>query len=398
MRSRPVLNEQGDVVGAVEATLEITQRKRAEEALQESESRYRVFADRNPYGIQEIDTFGTIIYANKTHHEIYGYEEGKLIGRSITDFLALDSQRDELRDYLAMLVKEQPPPSLYHQKILTAQGKERDIEVTWNYLRDTKKRVRGFLSVLTDITDRKRIEQDLAVHHEKMQRAEQLASLGMVSATVAHELNQPLTVMRLFLQQGLRALKDDNDSDKVSEVIDDCLGELTKAASIVDRFRRFARKAAPVYIAKVNLVEIADGIVEILAESASREKLNLSVTVESCPPYIIGNSLELEQMFFVLIQNAIQAADGETWRELVITISSQGNQLLLTFADTCGGIRKEDIDKIFEPFFTTKPANLGTGLGLCILERIVKRHGGSVRVESEIGRGTIFYICLPIKS
>jgi PAS domain S-box-containing protein len=253
-------------------------------------------------------------------------------------------------------------------------------------------------NVSRDITERKRIEQDLAASYEKMRRAEQLASLGTLSATIAHELNQPLTVMRLFLQQGLRAHKDDNDGDKVVEVIDDCLSELTKAASIVDRFRRFARKSAPVYIAKVNLVEIANGIVEILAGTARREKLNLSVTVESCPPYIIGNSLELEQMFFVLIQNAIQAADGKTERELIVTISSQGDQLHLTFADTCCGIKEEDKDKIFEPFFTTKPANLGTGLGLCILERIVKRHGGSVRVESQIGRGTIFYICLPIKN
>jgi signal transduction histidine kinase len=252
--------------------------------------------------------------------------------------------------------------------------------------------------IFVNVLMRRRIGQELAAHHEKMRRAEQLASLGTLSATIAHELNQPLTVMRLFLQQGLRALKDDNDGDKVAEVIDDCLNELTKAARIVDRFRRFARKSAPVYIAKVNLVEVANGIVEILAGTARREKLNLSFTVESCPPYIIGNSLEIEQMFFVLIQNAIQAADGKTERELAISISSQGDQVHLTFADTCSGIRKEDIDKIFEPFFTTKPANLGTGLGLCILERIVKRHGGSVRVESRFGRGTIFYICLPIKS
>jgi signal transduction histidine kinase len=72
--------------------------------------------------------------------------------------------------------------------------------------------------------------------------------------------------------------------------------------------------------------------------------------------------------------------------------------LQLTFADTCGGIEQENIDKIFEPFFTTKPANIGTGLGLCILERIVKKYNGSVRVDSPPGQGTIFYISLPIRS
>jgi len=250
--------------------------------------------------------------------------------------------------------------------------------------------------IFTNTLMRRRIQQELDSYYEKMRRAEQLASLGMVSATIAHELNQPLTVIKLFLQLGLRALKDDNDVDKVAEVIDDCLGEITKAASTVDRFRRFARKAAPVYVTEVDLVEVAERVVGLLTEGARRSKLNLSVNVENRPPHIIGNSVELEQMFFVLIQNAIQAADGETRQDMKITISSADNRVQLTFADTCGGIEQENIDKIFEPFFTTKPANVGTGLGLCILERIVKGHSGSVRVESQEGHGTIFYISLPV--
>ena len=254
--------------------------------------------------------------------------------------------------------------------------------------------------IFTNTLTRRRIQQELDLYHEKMFRAEQLASLGTVSATIAHELNQPLTVIQLFLQQGLRALKDDNDVDKVAEVIDDCLGEIVKAASTVDRFRRFARKAAPIYVTEVDLVEVAERVVGLLTEGARRKKLDLSVNVESRPPHIIGNSVELEQMFFVLIQNAIQAADEQRQRDMTmtITISTQAGQMQLTFADTCGGIEHKNIDKIFEPFFTTKPPNIGTGLGLCILERIVKRHGGSVRAESQEGDGTIFYIGLPIKN
>jgi PAS domain S-box-containing protein len=252
--------------------------------------------------------------------------------------------------------------------------------------------------IFTNTLMRRRIQQELDLYHEKMFRAEQLASLGTVSATIAHELNQPLTVIQLFLQQGLRALKDDNDVDKVAEVIDDCLGEVAKAASTVDRFRRFARKAAPIYVTEVDLVEVAERVVGLLAGGARRKKLDLSVNVANHPPHIIGNSVELEQMFFVLIQNAIQAADRHRQQEMTITISTQTDHIQLTFADTCGGIKHENMDKIFEPFFTTKPPNISTGLGLCILERIVKRHGGSVRVESQEGHGTIFYIGLPIKN
>jgi PAS domain S-box-containing protein len=137
---------------------ELAEKKLSEESLRESEKRYRTLFEKNPYGIQEVDAVGTIIYANKAHHEIYGYEEGALIGRSITDFLVPGKQRDELPRYLQTLVKDQPMPTLYHQKILTKSGKERDIEVAWNYQIDNKGNVIGFLSVLTDITERKKAE------------------------------------------------------------------------------------------------------------------------------------------------------------------------------------------------------------------------------------------------
>ena len=131
------------------------------QALQESEQQFRTLVERNPHGVQKIDICGTILFANKAHHEIYGYEEGGLVGRSITDFLVPSQQRDELPRYLETLLKDQPMPTLYHQKILTKSGKERDIEVTWNYLRDNKGNVVGFLSVLTDITER--VKADIAL-------------------------------------------------------------------------------------------------------------------------------------------------------------------------------------------------------------------------------------------
>ncbi|MBW8038581.1 MAG: PAS domain S-box protein [Planctomycetes bacterium] len=140
-----------------------------------SGERYRILVERNPHGIQEIDVCGTIIYANKAHHQMYGYQDGDLIGRSITDFLALDSQPDELSDYLKVLVEDQLPPTMYYQKILTAHGEERDIEVAWNYLRDTKGCVTGFISVLTDITDRERSKREL---HGTKERLETILSLS----------------------------------------------------------------------------------------------------------------------------------------------------------------------------------------------------------------------------
>ena len=315
-------------------------------------------------------------------------------------------------------VKKLPASAKNEKEILRAQSIKSLIVIPMVYNRqlvgfmglDSVRRKRTWsqksITLLTIVSEifvntlmRRRAQQQLNEYHEKMFRAEQLASLGTVSATIAHELNQPLTVMQLFLQQGLRAIKKGRDIDEVAEKLKDSLEEVSKAAVIVDRFRRFARKSSPRRdISEVNPVEIANRITGVLTESARRAKLNLSVDVKNHPPHILGNVVEFEQIFFVLIQNAIQAADGESWQDLKITISSQDGQLQLTFADTCDGIEQENIDKIFEPFFTTKPADIGTGLGLCILEHIVKKYNGSVRVDSQPGQGTIFYISLPIRS
>jgi diguanylate cyclase (GGDEF)-like protein/PAS domain S-box-containing protein len=140
---------------------------KADRALRESEQQFRTLVESNPHGVQKIDICGIILFANKAHHEIYEYEEGALVGRSITDFLVPGQQRDELPRYLETLLKDQPMPTLYHQTILTKSGKEKDIEVAWNYLRDNKGSVVGFLSVLTDITERKKADVALSESRDR---------------------------------------------------------------------------------------------------------------------------------------------------------------------------------------------------------------------------------------
>jgi PAS domain S-box-containing protein len=167
---------------------DITERKETEKALRESAEEFRALLESNPQGVQKIDVFGTIIFANKAHHEIYGYEEGALIGRSITDFLVHGKERDELPRYLEILVKDQPMPIPYHQKILTKSGKERDIEVSWNYLRDKEGDVVGFLSIITDITERKKTKKALMESENKLKMK-------------AKELEESNTALKVLLKQ-----------------------------------------------------------------------------------------------------------------------------------------------------------------------------------------------------
>ncbi len=148
----PLFDKSGEYTGLVGSILNITDRKQAEEKIYKSEEQYRSLIENNPYGVQEIDKDGIIVFANSAHCEIYGYEKDDLLGRSVVDFILPGSQCDELPGYLESLVKDQPEPTPYYGKILKKGGEERDIEVSWNYLRDEEGGIRGFVSVSTDIT------------------------------------------------------------------------------------------------------------------------------------------------------------------------------------------------------------------------------------------------------
>ena len=142
-------------------TIRSSDRKKADEARQRSEHRYRTLVEANPYGIQEIDTSGSITYTNPAYQKMLGYTEQELLGKSILDLLETESKRDELRDYLSILVKEQPQPTTYYQKNRTKDNRIINIMVDWNYKRDNEGRVVGFTSVITDITERKKAQEEL---------------------------------------------------------------------------------------------------------------------------------------------------------------------------------------------------------------------------------------------
>ena len=202
-----------------------TERKRAEEALKESEERYRTLVETIPHGIQEIDASGIITLANSAYHRILGYREGELIGKSIFDLIASDSERKAFCDYLTTYVKEQPVPIPWVGKNLTKDGRVIDVKEDWNYKGDEQGGITGFISVLTDITDRKRAEETLKEYSQRLEeiveqrtkelrnaqeelvRKEKFAILEQLAGGVGHDLRNPPgghQERRLLTQHGPR--------------------------------------------------------------------------------------------------------------------------------------------------------------------------------------------------
>jgi C4-dicarboxylate-specific signal transduction histidine kinase len=250
--------------------------------------------------------------------------------------------------------------------------------------------------IFSDITESKRREKELNIYREKMARAEQLASVGTLSATLAHELAQPLTVIRLSIDNALAKLETIPSAATVIKNIEDSLTEVSIITSIVNRFRNYARRSSKTTAGEVDLKAIAERTLQLLSQSAQLAKVTLRFEGMDKLPPIYSYEKDLEQLFFSLVENAVQAADGKESHQLIISGAARDEHIELQFSDDCGGIAPESLDRIFEPFFTTRPEGEGTGLGLCIVEHVVSRARGKVRIESEAGKGTTVFVTLPI--
>ena len=175
----------------VHAFVEIAlSRRKLELKLEESEGKYRTLVETNPYGFQEIDSTGIISYTNATYQKMTGYTGEELSGRPIVNLLEPASKRDELREYLSILVKEQPQPTTYFQKMRTKDGRVIDVEVAWRYNRDNEGRVVGFSSIITDVTARKQAEEALENAHDELEEQveERIAELSEINKQLREEI------------------------------------------------------------------------------------------------------------------------------------------------------------------------------------------------------------------
>ncbi len=229
--------------------------------------------------------------------------------------------------------------------------------------------------------------------------ANKMASIGRLSAGVAHEVNNPLAIIneKAGLIKDLFTFRKEYASDhRLIGLVDSIINSVDRCATITRQMLNFARNIQ-VSVQKVNIKQVVDDVLEFQTKEAGYRSITLNVDIPEEIPEFFSDRGKLQQVFINLVNNAFAAMKDGGRLDIISRMNDTGKEIVTRVSDTGCGIPAENIKKIFEPFFTTKSGSGGTGLGLSITYGLVKEIGGSIDIESIVGKGTTFIITLPLE-
>ena len=390
VRSTPIRNSEGDIVAAMEINLDITERKQLETELERSENKYHAIFNNipNPVFVLDRDTL-EILDCNESVTSVYGYTGEELLHRPISD-LFIDEDKDSTTRQLKTV-------SVINQvKNIDKDGNDIYVDIWISPSEYSGKKV--FLVTTSDITQRLEAEQQLI-------QAGKMATLGEMATGVAHELNQPLSVIKTASSFFVKKISRQEElvQDTLHNMLIKIDTNVDRASKIINHMRQFARKS-DMDLESVQVNEILQRAFDIFSQQLKVRGIEVVWNIQKQLPEIMADPSRLEQVFINLLINARDAIE-EKWAsptgeaegdKITIVTRQKGNHVIVEVRDTGIGIPETIVDKLFNPFFTTKEVGKGTGLGLSISYGIVKECGGDIEAGSFDDQGAVFILTFPI--
>ena len=390
VRTSPIKNAGGEIVAAMEMSLDITERKQLEEKLKESERKYYEIFNNipNPVFVLDPDSL-RILDCNESVKSVYGYAKDEI--KSIS-FLDLFFEKD-FAQYSSML----KTLSVINQvKHINKAGKALFVNIR---ISPSAYPGKGVLLVTTsDITKRLETEQQLI-------QASKMATLGEMATGVAHELNQPLSVIKTASSFSINKIEKNEsiEDETLFNILLKIDGSVDRATKIINHMRQFARKS-DMDLQMLDVNEVLERAFEIFNQQLKLRGIEVVRQMDRKCPRIKADPGRLEQVFINLLMNARDAIE-EKWspieskpgeKQIILKTISNRQNVVCEICDTGKGIPETISDKIFEPFFTTKEVGKGTGLGLSISYGIVKDCGGSIQAVPNKPQGACFVLKFPL--
>jgi PAS domain S-box-containing protein len=370
---------------------DISDRKRAQRRLEESEENLRLTLDSIPGLVYSRSADGEIEYVNKHATEFFGRTLQELRAGAWTETLHPDEKNFILDAISQSFAKGQPSTMEYRRRRF--DGIYRWFQTTVQPLKNRDGEVVRWYGLLTDIDDRRNAEESLRRTQAKLSQAAQIATASELAASIIHEISQPLSAMVANGQACLRWL-----SGTPPNLIDGTVAverivrDGKDARDIISGLRTLFRRSSPLKT-PLDLRQIIDEVVVLIHSRAERERIAVDVRVPGNLPEVIGDRIQLQQVLLNLVSNAIESMQTvvDKQKRLVIHSQQQGDVVLTEVEDH--GIGISDFDKVFDTFFTTKENGMGMGLSIC--RSIIEAHDGKLWGVSGTTEGSVFAFTVP---
>ena len=369
---------------------DIAKRIEVQQALRASEELYRVMFNGSIDGLALWNLRGEIVDINPTLWRMYGYSDEEFHARNPAKPIR-PPPRPALGEILSTISKGEP----FHTELTDQRRDGSTLQVEVHGIPIQYQGKPHMLTITRDVTEKKRASEELARQREMLHQREKLAALGSLLAGVAHELNNPLSVV-----VARAAILEERDDAGTRETAAKIRAAAERCARIVRTFLAMARQQQPTR-APVAVDEVLAAALDITGYALKTSGIEVELDLADNVPPVLGDADQLHQVFMNLIINAQQAMQDEP-RRRKLTLTSRfelgANAVRIAIADNGPGIPEAVRNRIFEPYFTTKPVGTGTGVGLAVCLGIVEAHGGTLTVGGGEGLGSVFTIVLPAAS
>ncbi len=391
----PLRSGNKEVIGAVEHFRDLTKHKGLWARLLEERDRAQRYLNIAGAIIIAINEKGIVTLINKKGCDVLGYKEEEIVGKNWFDLCVPERVREKRREaFRKVMAGEEQEVEDYESTVLTKSGEERIIAWHNSTLTDEKGQVIGTLSSGEDITKRKETEVELI-------RSEKLASLGQLAASVAHEINNPLAGIMVYITLLLKKYQEKKLQTEETEIqLLKMKKELERTSGIIRNLLDFSRRS-DADMRPIEINRVVEAALLLVRHQISLENIALELKLAKDLPLVHAAFDQIQQVLINIILNATQAMPDGGKLTIATSIARNvkinetfKNTIKIDITDTGVGIPKENLSKLFTPFFTTKEKGKGVGLGLSVVHGIIERHKGKIEVVSELNKGTTFTIYL----
>ncbi len=372
------------------------ERSRGELALRESEERFRQVVENVGDFIWEVDANGLYRYTSPSVERILGYRPDELIGKKYFYDLLAPEVREEFKAAAFAAFAARQPFRAFPNPKLSKEGEVVYLETSGTPVLDAAGNLLGYRGADIDVTARKRSEEEIHRARAELLRIERSFRINELTASLAHELNQPLAAILSNAQAALRFLETGKpDLNEIREILRDIVHDDKRAGNVIRSLRSMMRRTEEEK-KPVMLKEVIEDVIAILHSEAVFRNVHIESDLgESLPP-VLADRIQLQQVILNLIMNATEALpqNRPEERKIILRTEAADSCVRASVRDFGRGIEKENLDRLFQPFFTTKGS--GLGMGLTLTKSIIEANGGRIWGENHPDGGAIFAFELPV--